>query len=77
MNMEPQIRKRDVIKALKDDITVESLFHKHVFIGPAILHKILRDYLVLNDFEYITHPNTTKIICIAQLFLLQCTRYTV
>lgn len=62
MNMNPQVPKRDIIKVLKEDLTVESLFHELIVTGPEILSKVLRDYLVLNDFQYVPHPNTT-IIC--------------
>lgn len=59
--MEPQLPKRDVIEALMEDRTVGSLFHKHIVTGPAIIIKLLRDYLALNDFQYVPYPNIDKI----------------
>lgn len=39
MTMEPQLAKRDIIKSLKEDLTAESLFHKHIVTGLDILYK--------------------------------------
>lgn len=61
MNKEPQLDKRYVSKALKDELTLESLFHKHIVIVHAILKKLYKDYLVLIDFQYVAHPNKNQI----------------
>lgn len=58
--MEPQLPKRYVMKALKEGLAVESLFHKHDVTGPSILYKLIRNYLVLNDFQYVSYQNTNK-----------------
>lgn len=61
MCMESQLRTPNIIKALKQHLIVKSVFHRHIVTEPAILYKVLRDYLVLNDFKYVLHPKDNKI----------------
>ena len=61
INLEPQLSKAEVIAGLKEALPAEILFHNDVINGPTILFKILRDYLLLQDFTYTPYPNQIRI----------------
>lgn len=61
VNMEPQLTNRQVISALKEDLPVTTLFHRNIVTSPSTLYKILREYLLLQGWEYTPHPDTDKI----------------
>ena len=59
MNSDPQPSNEECIQRVREEIPVECMFSRMNLTGPTTIYRILRDYLVLNGFQYSAHPQTS------------------
>lgn len=60
--VEPQQSPKDCIARLQEDLPTEVLFYYDINCGSPALYRVLRDYLVLEDFRYKKQPDINRIM---------------
>lgn len=62
INAEPQLSNAECVSGLREDLPPTVLYSPDALQGPAILHRLLRQYLHLKEIIYIQHPDNNRII---------------
>lgn len=67
---DPQMSEAERITSLKECFTAEPIFNLEFLLGLSALYRILRDYLVIKGYEYVSQPSSSRIVkCLDNCFM--------